>query len=95
MMWNKNCDGTKKSGKYCHPPPFQKKKNPNKQRKEMPYIQCITNSRSINNLQTAEFFTFEIAKLLAGVAHNMLYLFPRACSRFSIVKRYVDWRCVY
>ena len=72
MMWNKNCDSTKKSGKYCPPPP-----KTNKQTKEMPYLLCITNSRSINKLQTAKFFTFEIAKLLAGVAHtcNMLYTF--------------------
>ena len=73
MMRNKNCDGTKKSGKYCPPPPPKKKKKKNKPKnktKEMPYLLhvCITNSRSINKLQTAEFFTFEIAKLLAGVA---------------------------
>ena len=42
-------------------------------------------------IQTAEFFT----KVLAGVAYNMLYLLTRACSRFSNVKSYVDWRCVY
>ena len=75
MMWNKNCDSTKKSGKYCHPPPPKKK--PNKQTKEMPYLICITNSRSINKLKTAECFTLEIAKLLAGVAHNMLYTFSQ------------------
>ena len=54
------------------PPPKKKDQN---QTKEMPYLLCITNSRSISKLRTAEFFTFEIAKLLAGVAHNMLYTF--------------------
>ena len=54
-------------------------------------------------MQTAEFFTFEIAKLLAGVLHNtgniiyqivMVYTFTRTCSRFNNAKIYVDWRFV-
>ena len=55
------------------------------------------------NLQTAEFFTFEIAKLLVGVLHNteniiyqivMVYPFTRTCRRFNNAKIYVDWRFV-
>ena len=59
-------------------------------------------------MQTAELFTFEIAKLLPGVLHNtgniilvyqivMVYPFTRTCSRFdnfNNAKIYVDWRFV-
>ena len=64
-------------------------------------VQCtMYNELKANKkLQTAEFFTFEIAKLLAGVAHNtgniiyqigIVYPFTRTFSRFN----YVDWRFV-
>ena len=58
---------------------------------------------NFSRLQTAEFFTFKIAKLLADVLHYtgnivhqlvMLYLFSRTCSRFSNTKIYVTWKCV-